>query len=98
MQRLRLLEWVVLIIGAWLVWGRVAGRRQPMASAAVPTPWIIDACAILAIGGVVGGALTGWRWLALLGFGAAALGLVLSFKYGLRRIGRWMRGWWRTEK
>ena len=97
MQRLRLLEWIVIMIGVWLVWGRVAGRRQPVVSAA-PTPWIIDICAILAIGGVVGGALTGWRWLALLGFGSAALGLALSLKYGLRRIGRWIRGWWRIGK
>lgn len=87
LSRLSALEWMA--VGLVLL-GLASWRPAPAAEAATLRR-IIDACALLAVAGLLGGALLDVYWLSFGGVLAAAIGLGLA----ARQAGRGLRGWLR---
>lgn len=83
--RLSALEWLL----AGLVLLAVASLRPATESHLAALRRLIDACAVLAIGGLLGGALLDVYWLSFGGVLAAAAGLGLAG----RLAGQNLRGW-----
>jgi hypothetical protein len=90
MARISLAEWVMLGLLVALLWRRsprvASGAGQPAARS-----WALDACVVVAVIGILAGAIWRLSWLSLLGFAAAVLGLGLMIRAWSWAVKRWFR-------
>ncbi len=81
LMRLSIWEWIALIsLGAWL-WQRISKRSSYQNSP--QQRWLIDLCVVVTVLALLGSAIWQIRWLGLVAFGAAALGLALGIRHWL---------------
>ena len=84
LTHLSLLEWLVMIaVIGWFV----RRPRSVDATQRAPAPsWVLNICVGLTVIGIVGGAIWQIRWLSLIGFAAAVLGIALVVRSMMQRI------------
>ncbi len=95
--RLSALEWMALLGGLWLLWQRARHLPSQQPNAASGSTWLIDGCVVVTVVSIVGAVITDARWLGLLGFGAAVLGLALALQRSGRAFKQRLRRFWRSE-
>ncbi|XSG77702.1 hypothetical protein ACP8Y2_11945 [Herpetosiphon llansteffanensis] len=90
LMRLSVWEWIALItLGGWL-WQRISQHSTYQSSQR--QRWLIDICVVITVLALVGSAIWQIRWLGLVAFGAAALGLAIGIRNWLSIIRGWFGG------
>lgn len=87
LMRLSVWEWIALITLVGWLWQRISSRSSYQTSP--QQRWLIDACVIITVLALLGSAIWQIRWLGLVAFGAATLGLGLGIRNWLLTL----RGW-----